>query len=232
MKKKLFLAAITGMMLFCVSFGASATVINYSSTDSAADKTSIYTYFDDFQIETFNYATPNNPQLPGGLDQSWTWFGNASIVNGSVGGRYAAPYGTSSADMSNYLSVPNPTKSGSITAILNSTYDYFGLWWGSVDIYNSISFYNNGMLTESFTGSDIKNGNTAYGNQIAPATNLYVNFLDLQEFDSFTLTSTNFAFEVDNIAVGNAPVPEPATMLLFGTGLIGLAGARARRKKK
>lgn len=31
--------------------------------------------------------------------------------------------------------------------------------------------------------------------------------------------------------IGVAPVPEPATMLLFGAGLLGLAGSRIRRKK-
>jgi hypothetical protein len=30
----------------------------------------------------------------------------------------------------------------------------------------------------------------------------------------------------------NAPVPEPATMILFGTGIAGLAGSRLRRRKK
>ena len=65
--------------------------------------------------------------------------------------------------------------------------------------------------------------------------------------DTITLNSSSYGYAevgyLDNLGYGPAfrnvfetqpaaPVPEPTTVLLLGTGIAGLAGSRIRRKKK
>ena len=132
------------------------------------------------------------------------------------------------------MSVPSSSSSGTLSLVLNTTFNYFGLFWGSIDAYNSIAFLLNGAEVASFGGSAVTSPNAANGNQTAPGTNTYVNFLDLGDFNEVRFSSNGYAFEFDNIALANiggggSAIPEPATLGLFGLGFIGLAFAARRR---
>ena len=53
----------------------------------------------------------------------------------------------------------------------------------------------------------------------------------------YTLSIFSDAFDADwesflRADLTSAPIPEPITILLFGTGVVGLVGSRLRRKKK
>lgn len=150
--------------------------------------------------------------------------GDFALVTGSESGKYAQPLGINS----QYLSVPNPSPTTqSATFKLGTTADYFGLFWGSIDSYNFISFYLNNALVANYSGSDIV-GQFADGNQLSFNSNRYINFnFGNTAFDTVTLSSNGFAFESDNHAFKKlVSVNEPTTALLFAFGLVGLGLAR------
>lgn len=140
----------------------------------------------------------------------------------------AAPFQATPVDQ-NWLTVPNPNRNGTANFALNADYNYFGLFWGSVDSYNTISFLNDGVVVGSFNGTDLSPllANGAQGNW---TSNRFVNFYftNGMTFDEIELDSQGFAFETDNHAFAN--VSEPSIIALIGLSLIGL-GYRQRSKK-
>ena len=137
--------------------------------------------------------------------------GNAGIVSGSSSVT-AAPYvgpAPGHQDTTKYLSIGgNATETITFTSAKN----VFGLYWGSVDSYNSIKFYDGTTLVASYTGADIS-PLLSNGNQGSFASNGYVEFLGLHSFNKVELSSASNAFEIENISAGYIPPPtlEPVT---------------------
>jgi len=155
-------------------------------------------------------------------------------------GLYAEPFH----DTSNYLTV-QPAGSPE-TIALNTTATRFGLYWGSMDTYNSIQFYRNGGLIDTVTGAQAAAvvPALANGNQADDATNRYIEISAVGDglgFDTVVLLSSQNSFEVDNLSWGcgpngggcaPAPTPLPAALPLFISGLGGLGFFGFWRKKK
>jgi hypothetical protein len=172
----------------------------------------------------------------------WNWAGNGIIRAGTISNSQTAPPmgALSLPDASQYYSVPQNVAASPQSVLVTTApnlavphahYNYFGLWWGSIDSYNTLSWYNDGALVAVATvvGNQITAPVGGPANQTLAANNVYVNFLNLPEFDSFGIQSTQYAMEVDNIAIG--VVPEPTTMLLLGLGLVGLARVSRKFRK-
>jgi VCBS repeat-containing protein len=131
--------------------------------------------------------------------------GNAGVVIGSSSVTAAPFVGPSPGhqDTTKYLSIGgNATE----TITFTSQKNVFGLYWGSVDSYNTIKFYDGTTLVASYTGADIS-PLLSNGNQGSFAANGYVEFSGLHSFNKVVLSSTSNAFEIDNISAGYIPPP-------------------------
>lgn len=155
-----------------------------------------------------------------------------SVWDGDGSGGAAAPFSATPLG-EDFLAVPNPVRSGSAIFSLDQDYNYFGLFWGSVDSYNTLAFYNGSDLLGSFGGDYFVPPLQADGGQGDWNSNRFINFYftDGMTYDSVKLASGSYAFETDNHAFGSVSVPEPSVLALLGAGLLGL-GFAGRRKQR
>jgi hypothetical protein len=197
-------------------------------------------------VETFDARNGNRNGFACGLD---TPSSLVSITGGTYGFRSgtlanvaAAPAG----DTSCYAYGPTqggplPDKvtinySGLLSELGASSLNYFGLYYGSIDTFNDLTFYNaNGGVIARITGTSlISQFKGTSGNQTADSSNIYVNlFFDPAErFTSFAFSTSGIAFEMDNLAVGvnvARNVPEPASLALVGLAIGAIVMVRRRK---
>ena len=113
---------------------------------------------------------------------------------------------------------------------------YFGFYWGSIDSYNTISFYTGNTLDATFTGCQI--ATVPCGPPINTSTDQYANFTAIGgDITKIVMGTTKSAFEVDNFAVvvdttSVKPVPEASTWAMMIIGFVGVGLFAYRRKSK
>ncbi|MBC7778987.1 MAG: hypothetical protein H7125_02680 [Proteobacteria bacterium] len=223
-------AAVLGA--FSLSASA-AVVISFGGTSIANEgQTSNFAGLPGFVTYDFN-ALPLGPLSPATSPYS----GNGQIVVGTVTGQYAAPTTPADPNTSQYLSVPIALQ-GQTEAEANVLVrsNYFGLWWGSVDNYNTLSFFDGANLVATIDGAMVRTQAAATPSLTPGAQDqaIYVNFqFDAGlGFDRVVFVSTDIAFESDNHVYGNTSViPVPASGVLMLTGMLGMLFA-ARRERR
>jgi len=211
------LVAFTFTTVFALHSAANAATISVSPAGQLSNGGVVAT-FDSLTQTPYGQTTAAGSFTDGGAS-----FSGTGLIMKNPGQNPLGLYAQPAHDTTNYLAVLGGQ---SETITYSGERHHFGLYWGSIDAYNTITFYNKGSAVLAFNGSDLTSL-VPNGNQTSDDSNRYVNFSNLI-FDKVVLSSTQNSFEADNITAG---VPELSTWMMMLTGFAGL-GLVARRRAK
>ncbi|MEH1889957.1 MAG: PEP-CTERM sorting domain-containing protein [Nostoc sp.] len=181
---------------------------------------------------TFDDGTANDPN-------GFVTYSNitTNIVQGSVSGQYASPYG----DNTKFLTIaPSGSNvagdSGFVNIKFKEAVNYFGFYAGSLDSYNYIDIYKGNQLLKTFSGADVPSA-IADGSWTSTQANMFINLVagTGETFDRVVMRSDGIAFETDNHAyrLASQSVPEPNAMLgVLAIGACGMTSLFKRSQHK
>jgi fibronectin-binding autotransporter adhesin len=216
------LGALASVLALAIQTPAKAAVITVLASGVLSNGAPVAT-FDGLTQTPYGSTTTAGAFIDGGAS-----FSGSGIVmrNGPVGdqpslGLYAEPFH----DTTNYLALLG---GASETISYATMKDIFGLYWGSLDPYNNISFFNGNALVVSYTGAQI-DPLIANGDQQSDNSNRFVIFSGLN-FDRVVLNSGQNSFEFDNVVAAAAPELASWVLMLVGFATIGFAARRRSRR--
>jgi hypothetical protein len=204
MKKIAFLAPV--ICLAMVSVAANADTLTFDNNPSG---TIIGPYV--LTLSTSTATTPLSLFCMNDLNdiqgnESW----GVNVVNGSSFAGSAE--GTTGFQFEEEAYIYNQFNGSNATDVQDALWTIFDPGTGNTDANSP------GLVTAAFNFAD---GNPGAGSSVLSRTNFYL-------WDGGPITN-QYGNSAPQNFVGSSPVPEPSSLMLFGSGLIGLAGV-VRRK--